>query len=124
VSQTDVQSGGGASDVHLFIQGSVSLPVRCSDSLLISVQFVLFRSFDCVHEPNNADLNLLAGFSDAGTDGGCAGMSDVEAMDSSAVSEEEVEDQQEAAREDETSVNRSSSKISGNDRSVICILTH
>ncbi|XP_072249551.1 protein DEK isoform X2 [Leuresthes tenuis] len=39
-------------------------------------------------------------------------MSDVEAMDSSAVSEEDVEDQQEAPRRDETSVNRSGSKVS------------
>lgn len=41
-------------------------------------------------------------------------MSDVaeEAMDSSAVSEEEVEDQQETSQEDQSSVNKSSSKIS------------
>lgn len=36
-----------------------------------------------------------------------------EAMDSSAVSEEEVEDQQETSQEDQSSVNKSSSKISG-----------
>uniref|UniRef100_A0AAQ6IG26 Protein DEK n=1 Tax=Anabas testudineus TaxID=64144 RepID=A0AAQ6IG26_ANATE len=45
---------------------------------------------------------------------GSADMSDVaeEAMDSSAVSEEEVEDQQETSQEDQSSPNKSSSKIS------------
>lgn len=37
-----------------------------------------------------------------------------EAMDSSAVSEEEVEDQQEPSQEDQTSPNKRGSKISGN----------
>lgn len=48
-------------------------------------------------------------------------MSDVaeEAMDSSAVSEEEVEDQQETSQEDQSSPNKSRSKISGKEKQMV-----
>ncbi len=48
-------------------------------------------------------------------------MSDVaeEAMDSSAVSEEEVEEQQETSQEDQSSPNKSRSKISGKGNGMV-----
>lgn len=42
-----------------------------------------------------------------------------EAMDSSAVSEEEVEDQQETSQEDHSSPNKSGSKISGKGKGMV-----